>query len=176
MPPTSSRARLSSESALRSRLALAGERLEQPRLASSARSPARCRSRPAAAASRSSSAVRTPSARAISTERFAPEPEVAAEADELGRELALELRQLGDLARLDELAQPRLDPRADPAQLAHPPGPHQLGDRHRRAADRLGGAAVGARRVRVRVGELEQRRERLQAVGDPGVVHGTKCP
>ena len=31
-------------------------------------------------------------------------------------------RQLGDLAGLDELAQPRLDPRPDPAQLAHPAG------------------------------------------------------
>ena len=133
--------------------------------------PGTVRSRPAAAASRSSSAVRTPSARAISTDALRPEPEIAAEADELGRELALELGQLGDLARLDELAQPRLDPAADPAQLAHAPGPHELGDRDRRAADRLGGAAVGARRVRVRVGELEQRRERVQAVGDPGVVH-----
>jgi hypothetical protein len=46
------------------------------------------------------------------------EPEVAAEADELGRELALEFRELGDLAVLHELAQPGLDPRADPAQLA----------------------------------------------------------
>ena len=104
------------------------------------------------------------------------QPEVAAEADEVGRELALELRQLGDLAGLDELAQPRLDPRADPAQLAHPPGPHELGDGDRRGADRLGGAAVGAGRVGVRVGEVEQRRERVQPVGDPGVVHAGSVP
>jgi hypothetical protein len=66
-------------------------------------------------------------------------------------QLALELRQLGDLTRLDELVQPRLDPRTDPAQLARPASPHELRDRERRDADRLGGAAVGAAHVRVRL-------------------------
>ena len=128
--------------------------------------PGTSRSRPAAAASRNSSAVRTPSERASSTERLALEAEVAPEADEVGRELALELGELGDLAGLDELAQPRLDPLADPAQLADPVSAHELGDRERGAADRLGGAAVGADRVRVRLDELEHQRERLEAVGD----------
>ncbi len=63
-----------------------------------------------------------------------PEPEVTAEADEVGRELALELRLLGDLARLDQLAKPLLDPGTDSAQLARSPRPHQVRDRQRRAA------------------------------------------
>ena len=41
----------------------------------------------------------------------------------------------------------------------------------RRTADRLGGAAVGAGRVRVRLAELEQSGERVEAVGDLAVVH-----
>jgi hypothetical protein len=44
--------------------------------------------------------------------------EEATEPDQLRRELALELRQLRDLTRLDELAQPTLDPRPDPMQLS----------------------------------------------------------
>jgi hypothetical protein len=99
------------------------------------------------------------------------QPEVTAETNEIGRELTLELCQLGDGARLDELAQPRLDPRPDPAQLARPPRPDKLRNRERRSTDRLGGAAVGAGRVRVRLDELEQRRERVQAVGDLPIVH-----
>ena len=94
------------------------------------------------------------------------QPEEAAQADEPGHEVALELAQLGDLPGLHQLAQPRLDPRADAPQPAHAAGPHELLDRHRRRADRLGRPAVGARLVRVRLGELEQRRERVQAVGD----------
>ena len=100
-----------------------------------------------------------------------PEPEIATQSDETRRELALELRELGDLARLDELAQPRLDAPADPAQLAHAARPHELGHRDRRPTDRLGGAPVRPRRVGVRLGELEQRRKGLQTVRDPCVVH-----
>ena len=56
-----------------SRLGLAGERLEEPRLG--LRPDTRHAPQPpGAAAARSSSAVRTPSARASSTERFAPRP------------------------------------------------------------------------------------------------------
>src|SRR5581483_10076301 len=106
-----------------------------------------------------------------------PEPEVAAETDEVGGELALELRQLGDLPRLDQLAELSLDAATDSAQLARPPRTHQVGHRHPRAADRLRRAAVGAHAVRVRVAQVEHRRERLQAVGDPSVVHrGSVAP
>ena len=166
MPPTSSRAR-SSRSPRRGRGSASRASASSSRASVFGPIPGTVCSRPAAAASRSSSGVRMPSARAISTERLAPEAEIATEADEAGRELALELGQLGDVAGLDELAQPRLDPAADPAQLAHPAAAHELGDRDAGArADRLGRAAVGAGRVRVRVGELEQRRERVQPVGD----------
>ena len=78
--------------------------------------------------------------------------------------------QLGDLARLDELAQPRLDPRADPAQLADAALPHELRDRRGRRADQLGRAPVGARGVRPGARELEQRGERVEPRGDLGVV------
>ena len=94
------------------------------------------------------------------------EPEQPTEPDELRRDLALELVQLRDPSRLDELPQPRLDPGADPAQLAHPTGADELGNRRRRLADRLGRAPVRPRRVRARPGEVEQSRERLEPVGD----------
>ena len=83
------------------------------------------------------------------------QPEVAAEADEVRRELALELGELGDRARLDELTQLRLDARPDPAQLPDPPRAHEVRDRRRRAPDGLGGAPVRAGAVGVRLGELE---------------------
>ena len=163
------------EAALRSRLARAGERLEQLRLAlgPDPRHVPQLPGRRCLAQLAGSPHAERPR----DLERAGrPEPEVATEADQLGRELALELRELGDLAGLHELPQPGLDPRADAAQLAHPPGLHQPGDRDRRAADRLGRAAIGARHVRVRVGQVQQRRERLEAIGDPGVVHRGSVP
>jgi hypothetical protein len=104
-----------------------------------------------------------------------PESEIAAEPDEAGRELAFEFRQFRDLAGLQQLAQPCLDARADPTQLPHPPGPHELGDGEARSANQVGGAAVGPHRVGVRIGEFQQGGERIQAVGDLRVVHPTKC-
>src|SRR5919202_3101104 len=68
------------------------------------------------------------------------DPEQPPEPDQLRRELALELRELLDVARLDQLAQPPLDAGADPAQLARPPGPYELRDRCRRRADHLRGS------------------------------------
>ena len=63
-----------------------------------------------------------------------------------------------------------------PAQLAHAPGAHELGDRHRRAADRLGGAAVRADRVRVGLDELEQRRERSSRSAISALSTGSSFP
>ena len=48
---------------------------------------------------------------------------------------------------------------------------HEVGDRKAGGPDRVGGAPVRAHRVRIALGHLEQRRERLEAVGDLGVVH-----
>src|SRR5256885_4853789 len=117
---------------------ITAERVQEPRLglrpdAGNAAQPARRR--------RLAKLVdRAHAERASELERtLRAETEVATEADQIGRELTLELGQLGDGARLDELAQPRFDPRADPAQLAHMPRAHQLADRQHRAADRLGG-------------------------------------
>ena len=117
MPPTSSQARLSSSPRCGRG---AASRASASRAAP--RSSARCRGRSAAGRRPPPRAAR----RASGPERLrdvdrAPraEPEIAAEADERRGELALELGQLLDRAGLDELAQPRLDPGADPAQLAH---------------------------------------------------------
>ena len=95
-----------------------------------------------------------------------PEAEQPPEADQLRRDLALQLVELCDPPRLDQLLQPRLDPRPDPAQLAHAPRPDEIGDRRLRLADHLGRAPVRPRRVGVRARELEERRERLEPVRD----------
>jgi hypothetical protein len=161
--------------ALRLRRVLARQRVEQPRLdlGSDARHVAqppgggrRAQLFRGAHAERPRDVHRPPRA----------QPEVAPEADEAGHELVLELGQLGDVAGFHELAQPRLDPRSDAPQLAHPARLHELGDRDRRGADRLGRAAVRARRVRVGLGELEHGGERLQAIGDRRVVHPGSVP
>ena len=98
------------------RLAAAPRQLRAP----SRPDPGHLARRPPRAASRSSASVRTPSARPISTHPLRPDPRNRPSADQLRRDLALELVQLRDLAGLDELPQPPLDPRPDPAQLAHP--------------------------------------------------------
>src|SRR5581483_11972853 len=54
------------------------------------------------------------------------QPEQAAGADELGLDGVLELIELFDSAGLDELAQARLDPGPDAAELAHAPGADEL--------------------------------------------------
>ena len=103
------------------------------------------------------------------------------EPDELGRHLALQLVELGDPPRLEELAEPRLDPRADAAQLADATGLHELGDRRLRLADQLGSPPVGAR-CRGSLREVEQGRERLEPVRDLRVRcavplgHGNSVP
>ncbi len=169
-PATSSRARFSSSPWRGCGLGLAAERLEQPRLG--LRPDTRHGPQPARGRSLAELVGGAHAERPRELDRaLRPQAEIAAEPDEVRRELALELRQLGDVARLDELPQPGLDPRPDPAQLTRPPGPHQLRDGHRRAADRLGGAAIRAHRVRVAVGELEQGPERVQAVGDLAILH-----
>ena len=94
------------------------------------------------------------------------EPEQPTEPDELRRDLALQRVQLREPSRLDELAQPRLDPGPDPAQVAHTPGADELGNRRRRLANRLRRAAVRTRRVRARPLDVEQPGERLEPVGD----------
>ena len=123
MPPVSSRAR---GSVTRAAARLAGSRASASRICASIFGPTR--------APRAAGPPRPPRGTppACAPERprdldRAPrgQPEVAAEADQPGRELALELGQLGDLPRLDELAQPRLDPGPDPAQLPHPPRAHE---------------------------------------------------
>ena len=82
-----------------------------------------------------------------------------ADADEVGRDALLELLQLVQLAGLDELAQPRLDRRADAAQLSDPSRADEVGDRDGRLAHELRGAPVRTDAVAVRARQLEQRGE-----------------
>ena len=101
----------------------------------------------------------------------------APEADELRLHLPLQLLELGDRAGLHQLGQARGDAGADPAQLLHPAGAHELGDGRPCLPHRLGGAAVGARGVALGAGQLEQDGERLQPLGDLGVVdHARTMP
>ena len=100
------------------------------------------------------------------------EPEIAAERHELGLDLALQLLELGDPARLDQLAQAALDTRPDAAQLARPSGAHELCHGRRRRADQVGGPAIGADAPVRGAGEVEQSGVGVERAGDLGVVHG----
>jgi hypothetical protein len=79
-----------------------------------------------------------------------PDPEKAPEPHELRLHLLLQLVELGDRPRADELGQARSDPRTDAAQLLDATGGDEVGDRRFGLADRLRRAAVGPRRVEAR--------------------------
>src|SRR5207237_9547028 len=85
-----------------------------------------------------------------------PDAEEAAQSDELRSHLTLQLVELCDPSRLDQLTEARGDPRTDPAQLLHPPGGDELADRRLRLANRFRGAAVRARRVVAGARQAEQ--------------------
>ena len=90
------------------------------------------------------------------------ETEVAAKTDEIRRELTLERCQLADLTRLDKFPQLGLDSRSNPAQLSRPTRPDEFSDWRGHRPDHLGGATIGAHRIRIRVTELEQHGERVE--------------
>ncbi len=112
-----------------------------------------------------------PSSRPSATIRCGPEAHEPAERDELRLDFALELFELGDAAGLDELDEPALDPRADPAQVPDAPRSDELGDRRPRLADQLGGAPVGADGVVAGARQLEQGGVRLEHLRDLSVAH-----
>ena len=93
------------------------------------------------------------------------------DADQLRQRLRLQLVQLCDAPGLDQLAQPRLDSRADAGQLARPPGAHERGHVGGRRADQVGRATVGAHRVVAGAVEVEQGGEGVQPFGERGVGH-----
>ena len=99
------------------------------------------------------------------------EPEQARYADQLRERLGFELPQLGELARLEELLQPGLDPGADAGQLADTTGTNKLGDVDGRRSDQLGGPAIGAHGVVARPGEVEQCRKGFESLGKGRVLH-----
>ena len=94
------------------------------------------------------------------------------ERDELRLDVPLELFELEDAPGLDELDEPSLDPGPDPAQLARPPGPDELGDRRPRLANQLRSAPIGARRVGACARQVEQHGVLLERSRDLGIVHG----
>ena len=99
------------------------------------------------------------------------EPEQPRDADELRQGLVLQLAQLCEVARLDELLQPAFDPRPDAGELARPSRPHERLDVGGSRSDQLGGATIRAHGVGAGPVQVEQRRERLQPVGKGAVVH-----
>ena len=126
---------------------------------------------PGAAASRSSGSVLIPSACPSSRIRFAERPSSRATPDELRQRLRLQLVELGDPAGLDELSEAPLDARADSGQLARPPCAHERRHVRGRRADQLRRTPVCAHGVRAGAVQLEQGGERLEALGEGGVVH-----
>ena len=97
------------------------------------------------------------------------EAEHAPESDESRIELRLEIAELRDLAGLDQLAQLRLDSRANAAHVPHTTRADKLCDRRWRGANELCGPQVRAHCERGRFGELQQRREQYESVGNPRV-------
>ena len=72
------------------------------------------------------------------------ESEQAAESGELGRCLTAKVLHLGEAPGLDELTEPRLDPGADPTQLADAATSNEVGHRHRCRCDEVSAASEGA--------------------------------
>ena len=128
-------------------------------------------SRPASTAARNSAGVRTSSARASSNDRFVVSPRERPRPTSPGTSSRSSSRSSAISPVFTSSTQPRLDPRPDPAQRADPLRPHELRHRHGRGPHGLGRAAVRARLVRVGLGEVEQRGERVEPVGDRGVLH-----
>ena len=91
-----------------------------------------------------------------------PAPPLASAPHELGRQPLAELGHLRQLARLDELAQTRLDTRAHACDLARAAVADERRHGDGKGADPLGGAPVRADRIAGRSGRIEQRRELLQ--------------
>ena len=127
------------------------------------------RSRPASATAFSSSGVCTSSARPISSMR-AGRCRGGARSRRAAAGRRAPARRALRSSRSRPARQPGGDAGADPAKLLHPAGAHELGDGRARLPHRLGCAPVGARGVAPGPGQLEENGERLQPLGDLGVV------
>ncbi len=132
--------------------------------------PRTSRRRPPRAASRSSSAVRMPSAAPISIARRAPKPWSRPRAASSGETVRRSSSSSAIVPVFDELAQPGVDAGPDPAKLAGPSGPHERRDVHGRRRHELGPPAECARRVGTSARELEQRAVLAQLRRDRRVV------
>ena len=96
--------------------------------------------------------------------------EHATERRKLERRRPPQLRELGDLAGLDQLEKTRFDARADALQLPDAAGPHHCCDVDRRSTHAFGCTTVRAGAVVAGVGKLEQRREFIQPGRDTFVA------
>ena len=98
------------------------------------------------------------------------EPGQLHEEDDLRRDALLVLRERFDLAHLDDLDDLLLDRLADALQLLRASVERELGDRPRRLAHPRGRPAIRDDTERVLALELEQVGEKLDLVGDLGVL------
>ncbi len=98
------------------------------------------------------------------------EAQQPSEADKLWRDCALELCELGDLARLDELAELPLDASPDAPELASPARADEPGDRRRGSSDESSRAAVCTHAIWVRPRQVEKCCERLEPIGELRVL------
>ena len=131
--------------------------------------PGTSRSRPWRAAAPELRHRRDPEVRPDLDRALRPDADEPAECRELERRRLPELGELCDVARLDQLAQPGLDPWPDAPQRADSPLVYERGDLDGSGTDDLCRPPVGACAVVAGTGELEQRRELLQARRDAKV-------
>ena len=99
-----------------------------------------------------------PKRRTDSSEPARPEPVHPPKGRKLGRDRPPQVVQLGDPARLHELAHAPLQAGPDAAQLSDPAFTDELCDRKRRPPDEPGAAPECAHGMAARAGELEQHR------------------
>ncbi len=128
--------------------------------------------RPVRTASRNSAAVRAPSARPIATARCGDRPRNRPRPTSSGSTSPSSSRAWAISPVSTSSRRRASSPGPDPAQLAHAPGPHELGDRRGQRPDHVGGTPIRADDVVRRAGEVEQRRVALERIGDRRVVEG----
>ena len=126
--------------------------------------------RPLAAAARNSGDGRDPECGRDGDGALRSDAQHATERRKLERRRPPQLRELGNVAGLDQLEKARFDARADALQLPDAAGAHECSDVDRRSTHAFGGTTVRAGTVVAGIGKLEQRREFIQPGRDAFVA------